>query len=124
MDCGKWQDVEDEQERTEHRTFRDSLWLGSNGGGAAVDADEPLSVGEIGSEPGECRASDVVVFMSGEENWVLDGVEGCEVEHDEDGEAARVWGEEKVIGDCEEGCFSAVLWAESRLKWFELVVWG
>ena len=72
---------------------------------------ELLSVGEIGTEPGECSASDVAVgFQSGQEDGVVDCVEGCsEVEHDKNGEVARVRGEKEVIGDFEEGCFSAVL---------------
>lgn len=44
---------------------------------------------------------------------MVDGIESrTEVEDDEDdeeGEAARVRGEEEVVGDFEEGCFCAVL---------------
>lgn len=44
----------------------------------------------------------------GEKNGVADGVEGCsEVKEEEDSEVTRVYGEEDVFGDSEEGCFSA-----------------
>ena len=45
-----------------------------------------------------------------------------EVEEDEDGEMAGVCGEEDVVGDFQEGCFSAVFGTETGLKWFEQVI--
>lgn len=48
---------------------------------------------------------------------MVDGVEGGgKVEEDEDGEEARVGGEEEFIGDFKEGGFSAVMCAGTRMK--------
>lgn len=50
---------------------------------------------------------------------MTDSVEGCsEVQEDEDGEVAGVGGEEEVISDFEQSCFSAVFGTEARLEWF------
>lgn len=54
---------------------------------------------------------------------MIDGVEGCcQVKKNENGEVSRVRVEEKVICDFEEGCFSAMLWAEARLRGFKKVI--
>lgn len=43
-DVTEGKDVEDEEERTKHRTLGNTLWQGGYGGGAAVDVDELLSI--------------------------------------------------------------------------------
>ena len=54
---------------------------------------------------------------------MVNGVKSCsEVQEDEDGEVAGVCGEEDVVGDFQESCFSAVLGTETGLKWFEQVI--
>ena len=41
---------------------------------------------------------------------MIDGVKSCsEVKEDENAKVTRVRGEEKVVSDFKEGCFSAVL---------------
>ena len=59
-----------------------------------VDGDELMSVGEIGSEPGEGGVSDAKGGLkTGVENGVVDRVKGCtEVKEDEDIEGASVRG--------------------------------
>lgn len=42
-DITMWEDVENEQERTKHRTLGDALGQGSGGGGVVVDADKLLT---------------------------------------------------------------------------------
>lgn len=51
----------------------------------------------------------------GEINSVKDGKEVEE----EDGHGTRVGTKEEIIGYFEEGCFSTVVCAESRLKYFQ-----
>nr|XP_033466962.1 uncharacterized protein LOC117247002 [Epinephelus lanceolatus] len=46
-DVTKREDIEDEKERTKHRTLGDALGQRSGRGGAVIDMDELLSVGEI-----------------------------------------------------------------------------
>lgn len=46
----------------------------------------------------------------------------CEIEEDEDGKMTNISREEDVVGDFEEGCFSAVFRTEARLKWFEQII--
>lgn len=123
-DVAKGEQVEYEEERTKYRTLGDALGQRNSGGGAVVDVDELLSVCEIRFQPGECSASDVEGGLkAGKKNGVVDGVECCsEVQEDEDGEVAGVCREEDVVGDFQEGCFSAVLGTETGLKWFEQVI--
>lgn len=61
---------------------------------AVVDGNELVSVGEIGSEPGEDGASDAEGGLkTGDENGVVDRVKGStEVKEDEDVEGAGVRG--------------------------------
>lgn len=60
------------------------LGEGSRGGFTVVDVDELVS--EVGSEPGKGSTSDIEGGLdAGEEDGVVDGVEGCgEVKEDED----------------------------------------
>lgn len=54
---------------------------------------------------------------------MVNGVEGsCEVQEDEYIEVAGVGGEQKVVGNAEEGCFSAVVGMESGFKSFKEVI--
>ena len=72
-DTAKGQHVQDEEERTKHRTLGDALGQRSSGGGAVVYVDELLSVCEIRFEPGEGSASDAEGgFKAGEKNGVVD----------------------------------------------------
>lgn len=51
---------------------------------------------------------------------MIDGVEGCgEVEEEKNGDRTRVGGEEEIVCDFKEGCFCAMVWAETGLKCFE-----
>ena len=47
-DLAKGEEVDDEEERTKHRTLGDALGQGSSCGGAVVDVDELFSVSEVG----------------------------------------------------------------------------
>lgn len=47
-DLAKGEEVDDEEERTKHRTLGDALGQGSSCGGAVVDIDELFSVSEVG----------------------------------------------------------------------------
>ena len=62
-------------------------------------------------EPGEGGAGDAEGrFEAGKKNGVVDSVESCsEVQEDKDAEVTRVSGEEDVVGDFDEGCFSTML---------------
>lgn len=54
---------------------------------------------------------------------MVDSVKSCsEIQEDEDGELTSVSGEEDIIGDFEESCFSAVLRTEARLKRFKQII--
>ena len=57
-DVAKGEQVEHEEERTNHLTLGDALGQRNSGGGAFVDVDELLSVCEVGFAPGKCSASD------------------------------------------------------------------
>lgn len=95
-----------------------------SGGFTIIDGDIVVAAGKVGSEPGEGGASDTNrVLKAVEEDRVVYGVKGSgEVEEDEDSEGARVCGQEYVVGDFEEGGFSAVFCAEARLEGFVEVV--
>ena len=122
-DVAKGEQVEYEEERTKHWTLRDALGQGNSGGGA-VDMDE-LSGCEVWFEPGECNASDAEGGLKvGEENGVVDGVEGCGEVQEDECEVARVSGVEDVVGDFQERCSCAVLGTETGFKWFEQVIWA
>lgn len=95
-DVTEGEDVKDEEERTKHRTLGNTLQQGGDEGGAVVDVDELLTVGEVGLEPGESGAGDVNGGSeAGQEDGVVDCVKCCgEVQENEDGESAGVRGKE------------------------------
>jgi len=50
---------------------------------------------------------------------VINGVKSCtEVEEEENGEGARIRGEEEVVGDFEQSGFGAVVSSEAGLEYF------
>ena len=92
----KGEQVQDEEEGAKNRTLGDTLGEGSSGEFAVVDVDELVSVGEVGSEPGEGSVGDVEAgFKLGEKKGVIYGVKVCaEVKEDENIEVANIRGEE------------------------------
>ena len=109
-DLAEGEHVQDEKEGAEYRTLGDTVSEWGSGGFAVVDGNVLVTVGKVGSEPGEDGASDAsVVLKAGKEDGVVDGVESCsEVEKDENGEGAGVCREEYVVGDFEKGGFGTV----------------
>lgn len=85
--------------------------------------DKLLSVRKIEHESRKCNISDPKISHAFQEYWVGDGIaRSSEIEEDKDGERSRVSCMEEVTGDFNQGCFSTVFWAETRLEWFVEVV--
>ena len=60
----KGEHVEDEAEGAKHRTLGDALGQRSGGGGAVVDVDKLMSVGEVGFQPGEFKGALLELSLS------------------------------------------------------------
>ncbi len=71
----KGEQVKGEEEGAENWALGNTLGEGSSGRLAVIDADELVSVREVGFEPGEGSANDIECgFESGEKDGVIDGV--------------------------------------------------
>jgi len=69
------------------------------------------------------QESDSNASQAVQEQRVRDGIKCCaEVEEDENGKESGVCCMEEVVGDFDQGCFSAMFWTEARLQVFMEVV--
>lgn len=110
-DLAEGEQVGGEECWTKHRALRDTMVDWGRVGGGAKDGDKLSSVGEVGLEPGQCRARDTKENRQAfKEDGVGDGVEGSgEVEEDEDTDVTGICSSEEVIHDFDQGGLSTVV---------------